>query len=131
MRPTQLLLETLISLGVVFAADTEKFGLSPLGQMLVNGSYRNLGDEYWAHLPQFLATDQPIVKMDDALVYRAEPKASAPDLVFHIEPGLVTIDKSRHVLGYKPVVSCSRAMELTLGWIQYSRLLQRRPQEWH
>jgi precorrin-6B methylase 2 len=64
-RPTQLLLEALAAIGVVTAAD-DKFSLSALGQMLVGGSYRQLGDEYWAHLPAYLASGKPIVEMDNA-----------------------------------------------------------------
>jgi ubiquinone/menaquinone biosynthesis C-methylase UbiE len=86
VRPTELLLESLNSLGVVFAADGSKFGLSPLGQMLTSGSYRNLGDEYWAHLPSFLATDQPIVKMDDASQSEAHYQAQAAILGWMLTP---------------------------------------------
>lgn len=62
--PTELLLDALIPLGVV-RKDGETYTLSQLAEMLLSGSYKNLGDEYWTHLPAFLQTGHPIAKMDD------------------------------------------------------------------
>jgi ubiquinone/menaquinone biosynthesis C-methylase UbiE len=64
-RPTELLLEALSSLGLVVCGDDRAYALSTLGNMLIGGSYRNLGDEYWSHLPAYLATGEPLVEMDD------------------------------------------------------------------
>jgi SAM-dependent methyltransferase len=85
VRPTQLLLESLAAIGVVTLAD-DKFALSALGQMLVGGSYRQLGDEYWAHLPAFLASGKPIVKMDDSAQSEAHYQSQAAILGWMLTP---------------------------------------------
>jgi ubiquinone/menaquinone biosynthesis C-methylase UbiE len=85
VRPTQLLLEALVSLGVV-VSHGDAFALSSLGQMLVGGSYRNLGDEYWRHLPAFLASDKPIVRMDDVSESEAHYQMQAAILGWMLTP---------------------------------------------
>lgn len=85
-RPVQLLLDATVALGVAVAHDGGKYGLSQLGHMLTSGSYRNLGDEYWAHLPQYLATGQPIVKMDDVTQSEAHYQAQAAVLGWMLTP---------------------------------------------
>lgn len=77
-RPVQLLLESLVALGLVDESDgrddrdghilrqernEELYALAPAAQFL-RGGYRNLGDEYWDHLPSFLRTGQPLSRMD-------------------------------------------------------------------
>jgi 2-polyprenyl-3-methyl-5-hydroxy-6-metoxy-1,4-benzoquinol methylase len=84
-RPTQLLLQALAALGVV-ASRGEQFALSPLAELLLTGTYRNLGDEYWAHLPALLKTDKPIVKMDDAAKSEAYYQAQAAILGWMLTP---------------------------------------------
>src|SRR5687767_10712209 len=62
-RPTRLVLEALVALGLAKHRGAA-YGLSPLAFLLLSGTYRQLGDEYWAHLPALLKTDQPLVRMD-------------------------------------------------------------------
>jgi len=62
-RPTELLLNILISLGLL--DETEGvYRASMLAFMLLTSQYRELGQAYWDHLPELLRTDQPMVAMD-------------------------------------------------------------------
>ncbi|HEX5102875.1 MAG TPA: class I SAM-dependent methyltransferase [Pirellulaceae bacterium] len=85
LRPVRLLLPALAALGVVQARG-EQFALSPLAELLVSSSYRNLGDEYWAHLPELLKTDKPIVRMDDTAKSEAFYQAQAAILGWMLTP---------------------------------------------
>jgi SAM-dependent methyltransferase len=62
-EPLALLLYVLHSLRLIEIAD-ERYRSSPIMAMLV-GHYRNLSDEYWAAIPGFLRTGEPIKAMDD------------------------------------------------------------------
>src|SRR5437868_1676406 len=62
-RSTTLLLDSLGLLGIV-RREGEHYSLTFLAQILLGGSYRELGDKYWDHLPTFMTTGQPIVRMD-------------------------------------------------------------------
>lgn len=85
VRPASLLLEALAALGVV-AKRHDEWTLSVLAQMLLAGSYRNLGDEYWAHLPALLKTGQPLVRMDDAAKSQSFYQAQAAILAWMLTP---------------------------------------------
>jgi predicted dehydrogenase/nucleoside-diphosphate-sugar epimerase len=63
-----------------------------------------------------------LVGTEGVLVYR-RPAASEAD-VMKVRPrtGLIRIDKARQGLGYRPPVSRSEALSLTLGWIREARL---------
>ena len=61
--PTALLLDVLDTLGIVQSTD-QVFSLTPLAGMLISGGYRELGDLYWSHLPDFLKTGKPMAAMD-------------------------------------------------------------------
>jgi hypothetical protein len=80
-----LLLDALAALGVVERVES-RFALTTLAQMLLSGSYRNLGDEYWAHLPSLLKTDQPLVKMDVASQSEAFYQSQAAVLGWMLTP---------------------------------------------
>lgn len=84
-RPTGLLLEALAALGVVERVE-DRFVLTLLAQMLLSGSYRNLSDEYWSHLPALLQTDQPLVKMDAASQSEAFYQSQAAVLGWMLTP---------------------------------------------
>jgi ubiquinone/menaquinone biosynthesis C-methylase UbiE len=86
LRPMQLMLDALVPLGVVIEADDQAYALSPLGQMLLGGSYRNLGDEYWSHLPSFLATGAPLIKMDDVAQSESHYQMQAAILGWMLSP---------------------------------------------
>jgi SAM-dependent methyltransferase len=53
-------------MGVASLDDEGRYRLTPVAEFILSGPYRRLGDEYWAHLPEFLKTDAPLKKMDDA-----------------------------------------------------------------
>lgn len=78
----------------------------------------------WEGVPAFRRGVQRALKMEDAVVFRPAPQTVSPDLVFAVEASAVVIDKSRAVLGYEPEIPHSRAMELTLDWVRYSRLFR-------
>lgn len=61
--PTALILDGLCALGAV-ERDGEGYALASVMQLLTS-AYRNLGDQYWESLPQFLNTGTPLLKMDD------------------------------------------------------------------
>jgi SAM-dependent methyltransferase len=86
LRPTQLLLAALAPMGIVVESDNQTYALSPLGQMLVGGSYRNLGDEYWSHLPGVLATGKPMVNLDEAAQSEAHYQTQAAILGWMLSP---------------------------------------------
>jgi hypothetical protein len=58
-------------------------------------------------------------------VYRPVPSTSSNAAPFVVNPihASVSAAKARSVLGYEPVVSRQRAMELTLAWARYARLV--------
>lgn len=62
-RATQAVLEVLVAAGL---ADEEagKYGATPLLGTLLAGSYRELGQQYWQHLPELLRSGKPMAKMD-------------------------------------------------------------------
>lgn len=64
--PTILTLRALAAMELVSMDATDRFSLTPLARLLLNGSYQNLSDEYWACLPQFLQTGKPMMTMDDS-----------------------------------------------------------------
>jgi SAM-dependent methyltransferase len=85
MRPTELMLQALSSLGLVRESN-QTYCLTSLAELLVAGSYRNLGDEYWAHLPTLLRTGQPLVRMDDVSQSEAHYQSQAAILGWMLAP---------------------------------------------
>jgi SAM-dependent methyltransferase len=85
VRPTGLVLEALVALALAERSG-EEYRLSSLAFLLLSGTYRNLGDEYWAHLPALLKTDQPLVRMDDAAQSEAHYQAQAAILGWMLTP---------------------------------------------
>jgi 2-polyprenyl-3-methyl-5-hydroxy-6-metoxy-1,4-benzoquinol methylase len=64
-RPTALLLDALQSLGLLVRRGDE-YALAEVAHLLLGSEYRELGSQYWRHLPTLLRTGVPLVKMDDA-----------------------------------------------------------------
>lgn len=64
-RPTGLLLEALHSLGLLVEHGDE-YALAEVAMLLLHGDYRELGNQYWRHLPVFLRTGVPLKRMDNA-----------------------------------------------------------------
>jgi predicted dehydrogenase/nucleoside-diphosphate-sugar epimerase len=65
------------------------------------------------------------IRPEEGLVYRPVPSTSSNAAPFVVNPihASVSAAKARSVLGYEPVVSRQRAMELTLAWARYARLV--------
>lgn len=84
-RPVALLLRVLETLGVV-AREGERYTLTLMGRALQAGSYRNLSDEYWAHLPDLLRTGEPFKRMDDPAAREAQYAAQAAALGWMLGP---------------------------------------------
>ena len=64
-RPLALLLEALAAMGLVRESAGE-YSLTSVARMLLQSDYRELGNQYWRHLPDFLKSGVPLKKMDDA-----------------------------------------------------------------
>ena len=91
-RPTELVLTTLQSLGLT-EVDSDsvdetsgRWRLTGLARMLLWGQYRELGNPYWAHLPEFLRTAAPIKKMDAANESEAHYQSQAASLGWMLAP---------------------------------------------
>lgn len=84
-EPTRLLLDVLIPLGLA-ERDGQQYRATMLAFMLLAGSYRNLGDEYWSHLPELLRTARPLVKMDAPETSEAHYQAQAATLGWMLTP---------------------------------------------
>ena len=68
-KPTRLLMDGLIALGLAEEREAQ-FHLTSLGKMLVENP-QILGDRFWDHLPKYLKTGEPLIKMD-AIQHQAE-----------------------------------------------------------
>jgi predicted dehydrogenase/nucleoside-diphosphate-sugar epimerase len=73
-------------------------------------------------MPALRRRIQRALGMTDAIVYRPDPAAGDPVLVFRTESARVVADKASRTLGYRPAVPPGRAMQLTLEWIRHSRI---------
>ncbi|HUE74235.1 MAG TPA: class I SAM-dependent methyltransferase [Pirellulaceae bacterium] len=78
-KPTPLLLDVLVALGLA-EKEGAQFRGTMLAFMLLSGSYKNLGDEYWSHLPELLRTGEPLVKMDEPGTSEAHYQSQAAAL---------------------------------------------------
>lgn len=61
-EPLRLLLDGLCSIGTL-ACEDGRYSPSLVTQFLA-GSYKNLSDEYWDHLPDYVQTGVPLAEMD-------------------------------------------------------------------
>lgn len=84
-RPTALLLETLVPLGVL-AREGAEYRATALALVLLSSSYKNLGDEYWSHLPALLQTGQPLTRMDNPATSEAHYQAQVAMLGWMLTP---------------------------------------------
>ena len=113
-----------------WAASTRDLVLSPEVKALARRIY--LSDPWgtparWGidRFPQAASRLKNLIKPDEGFVYRPNP-VRADDLApFTVDPihAEVTAAKAHRLLGYEPVVSRQEALELTLAWAQYSRIV--------
>jgi ubiquinone/menaquinone biosynthesis C-methylase UbiE len=120
-RPTQLLLDALSALGLLNKND-DGYGLDPLAQMLLMGDYRNLGDEYWAQLPAWLKTGEPLVKMDDIAQREAHYQAQAAILGWMLTPAARC---AAHIMRADWVSEAARILDIGAGSAIWSLTLAR------
>ena len=75
------------------------------------------------NLPGLRRRVQHLLKMDRPAIYR-RPDAQKQEPLVEIRPRRVnvSIEKAHKLLGYSPVVSRERAMQLTLEWIRHAHL---------
>jgi nucleoside-diphosphate-sugar epimerase len=81
------------------------------------------GPPQWlgARVPALATIARKVLKMDTPLVYNDpcdKPPGSDDLMIMDPNPAFVSIEKARRRLGYHPVVSRSRGMELTLEWLR-------------
>jgi len=83
-EPTALLLGVLIALGLL-GKEGEHYALGPVMQYLM-GNYQDLGEKYWEHLPEYLKTDKPMMKMDDTADSEKHYQVQAASLEWMMAP---------------------------------------------
>jgi predicted dehydrogenase/nucleoside-diphosphate-sugar epimerase len=66
-----------------------------------------------------------IVRPEEPFIYRPNPEPVGHGDMFTVDPiaARVNAEKAARVLGFKPLVSRSRAMALTLDWARYARIV--------
>lgn len=62
-RGVEVVLNVLQAAGLA-ERDGERYRAAPLLEILLSGHYRELGDQYWQHLPKLLASGEPMAAMD-------------------------------------------------------------------
>jgi nucleoside-diphosphate-sugar epimerase len=102
-------------------------------EILGSSEFRSLGrkcvqTDPYGRLPRWLLDRFPRMRrlfgLDGMPIY-SPPAAAAleQDLTMSFLPGKVSIEKAIQSLGYKPVFNRERALELTLAWLQQSRVI--------
>lgn len=84
-RPLVLLLDALCALELL-EQDGELFKLTDVARMLIGSDYRELGNQYWRHLPTFLQSGVPIKKMDDIAESETHYQTQAAMLGWMLRP---------------------------------------------
>jgi ubiquinone/menaquinone biosynthesis C-methylase UbiE len=84
-RATELVLQTLEAMRLTAHADG-KWSLTPLAGSLLSGGYRQLGQQYWDHLPKLLKTGEPWIHMDDASQSAGHYQSQAAALAWMLAP---------------------------------------------
>lgn len=84
-KATPLLLDVLVALGLA-EREGAQFRGTMLSFLLLSGSYKHLGDEYWSHLPELLRTGEPLVKMDQPETSAGHYQSQAAALGWMLTP---------------------------------------------
>jgi 2-polyprenyl-3-methyl-5-hydroxy-6-metoxy-1,4-benzoquinol methylase len=120
-RATALVLDTLCTLGLV-QHDGQCYALTTLSASLLGGSYRELGDQYWAHLPNFLKTGQPWIRMDDAGESEAHYQSQAAALAWMLAPAA---EAAARVLGIGEALKDLAILDIGAGSAIWSLTMAR------
>jgi ubiquinone/menaquinone biosynthesis C-methylase UbiE len=83
--PTKVLLDTLATMGLLEKNPGDTYILSNVMNLL-KGNYKNLSDEYWAHLPTLLKTGAPFKKMDQVENSEMEYQVQVKSLEWMMSP---------------------------------------------
>ena len=121
LRPTRLVLEALVSMGVV-ASEDNRFALTKLAETLIGGGYRALGDEYWAHLPALLATGQPLHRMDAVDESESHYQTQAAALAWMLAPAA---EAAAQALGFGSTLRDQEILDLGAGSAIWSLTMAR------
>jgi hypothetical protein len=75
--------------------------------------------------PQTASRLKNLIKPDEGFVYRPNPVRADELAPFTVDPihAAVSADKARRMLGYRPAVPREEALELTLAWARYARIV--------
>jgi nucleoside-diphosphate-sugar epimerase len=75
--------------------------------------------------PQVAQRLKRLIRPEEGFVYRPNPVAKDEMAPFTVDPiaARVSVEKARRMLGFQPVVSRTRAMELTLAWARHARIV--------
>lgn len=84
-RPVELMLEALAAMKLV-RKQGESYGLTAVTRMLLGSEYRELGNQYWRHLPEFLRSGVPLKKMDDVAQSEEHYQSQAAILGWMLSP---------------------------------------------
>lgn len=121
-RATLLVLEALRTIYIVAKVDG-RWSLTPLSASLLLGGYRQIGDQYWAHLPNFLKTGQPWIHMDDTVQSEVHYQAQAASLAWMLTPAA---DAAAEALESTLQGKIARILDLGAGSAIWSLTIARR-----
>jgi len=83
-RPTGILLDALCELRVLQCVEGA-YSLTPV-MLFLSGSYQDLSDAYWDHLPRLLKTGVPLAKMDSAAQSEQQYEKQVSALAWMMKP---------------------------------------------
>ncbi len=120
--PVELTLAVLEALGVV-DRQAVNWRLTELGQSLVGGGYRQLGNEYWGHLSAFLRSGEPMARMDQAGESPAHYQKQAGALAWMLAPAA---EKAAQMLELPRAAGERHILDLGAGSAIWSLSMARR-----
>ena len=113
-----------------WSRNTLDLATSPEAKALVKRIYQSdpwgaparWGVNTFPHAVRKLAS---VIRPEEAFVYRPNLVPIEDPGVFTVDPiaARVSADKAARALGFRPVVTRNRAMELTLAWARYARIV--------
>jgi nucleoside-diphosphate-sugar epimerase len=77
----------------------------------------------WNASPDAQAKLLKLFRVDPVMIYRPSDTQGEGDLVYNGDNSLVSSAKAERELGFRPIVSREDAMDLTLTWSRYARLV--------
>ncbi len=120
-KPTRLILEGLAVLGLI-EEEAGHFRLKALGKLLAS-SPQILGNRFWDHLPEYLKTGEPIIKMD-VLQHQAEHyQDEVGPLGWMLTPAA---EEAAHILGIGERRKHLRILDVGAGSAVWSLAMLRR-----